>query len=465
MDTGTRQDWAIWLRSQRHFIVNVIVRTTLIFGTIGIVVTFARVASLGHITFNFIYYLATYLVVLLLFLLGRLRADLRAVGFVMAVYAFGALALYSGWLAGGGRVFLVALAAVSSVLLGQRFGWFAMGLSVATYAGFGLAFAMGWTTLQPLPDPTTPGVIIVEGIGFAIAIAMVFASQWLFGRALMAATEATNESRRAWALLSTRASELETANQALQQAHAELEAAYAQVKELNSIKDEFVANVSHELRTPITNMILQQHLLQLKATDEQRKHLEILDRETLRLKTLIESLLLLSRLEQAQAAFTFQEVRLNALVEEYVRDRALLAQQKGLTLEAEACPDPITVSADTNMLGQVLSILLTNALNYTPDGGKVTIRIEARERNGESWGGFSVSDTGPGIPAEEQPHLFTRFFRGQSAHATKASGTGLGLAIAKEIVDRHQGQIEVDSPGISGEGTTFWVWLPPGQHE
>jgi signal transduction histidine kinase len=115
------------------------------------------------------------------------------------------------------------------------------------------------------------------------------------------------------------------------------------------------------------------------------------------------------------------------------------------------------------MLGQVLSILLTNALNYTPDGGKVTIRVEMREEDGRSWGGFSVSDTGPGIPPEEQPRVFTRFFRGQSAHSTKVSGTGLGLAIAKEIVDRHRGQIEVDSTGIPGEGTTFRVWLPLGE--
>jgi hypothetical protein len=174
MTTEPQQDWTIWLRSQRHFIVNVIVGITLIFGTIGIAVAFANVVSHGHITFNFIYYLTTYLVVLTLSLLGRLRDDLRALGFAIAVYAFGALSLYVGWLAGGGRTFLVALAAVSSVLLGQKFGWLAMGLSLATYAGFGLAFAMGWITLQPLPDPTTPVIILIEGLGFLIAIAIVF---------------------------------------------------------------------------------------------------------------------------------------------------------------------------------------------------------------------------------------------------------------------------------------------------
>jgi signal transduction histidine kinase len=118
------------------------------------------------------------------------------------------------------------------------------------------------------------------------------------------------------------------------------------------------------------------------------------------------------------------------------------------------------VQADEGLIGQVLSILLTNAFNYTPADGQVTVSTHSYQSDGKQWAGFRVSDTGPGIAPEDQRHIFERFYRGEAGHASGVPGTGLGLAIAHEIVARHQGRIEVTSDGVPGNGTTFTVWLP-----
>ena len=108
----------------------------------------------------------------------------------------------------------------------------------------------------------------------------------------------------------------------------------------------------------------------------------------------------------------------------------------------------------------MLSILLTNAINYTPTGGQVTIKTQSTQLDGKPYAGFSVSDTGSGIPPYEIPHLFERFFRGKVGRDSGAPGTGLGLAIAKEIVQRHNGKIELAEQKENSIGTTFQIWLP-----
>ena len=118
-----------------------------------------------------------------------------------------------------------------------------------------------------------------------------------------------------------------------------------------------------------------------------------------------------------------------------------------------------------SMIGEALSVLLTNALNYTPQGGRVEVVTQGRHGDDGSWSGISVIDTGPGIPPLEMPHLFERFFRGSAAYKSGAPGTGLGLSIACEIVEQHQGKIEIKSEGIPGKGAEFTIWLPTnGNH-
>ncbi len=238
---------------------------------------------------------------------------------------------------------------------------------------------------------------------------------------------------------------------------AELQAAHDRLQVLSRAKDEFVSNVSHELRTPITNIKLYHDLLD-KRPDRFSHYAAILRREINRLESLIEALLMLSRLDQNREKITFVERDLTALLREFVSDREALAAEKDLTLSLELESAPMMVTADQRLLEQVLSILLTNAFAYTPSGGKVTVRSLERAGDSEHWVGFSVSDTGCGIAPEEQAHLFERFFRGQAGRDSNTPGTGLGLSIAKEIIERHKGQIEVFSEGI-GRGTTFTVWL------
>lgn len=236
-----------------------------------------------------------------------------------------------------------------------------------------------------------------------------------------------------------------------------LQAANERLEVLARVKDEFVSNVSHELRTPITNLKVYHHLLATNP-DELDDRLPVLERETERLNNIIENLLHPSRMDQDAVVFRPGLVNLNVLTSQYVADRAPLAKSKGLSLTVEVQAHLPALEADEGLLGQALGVLLTNALNYTPDHGRVVVRTWSQELQGRMWAGFSVSDTGPGISADDREKLFERFFRGSTGRESAEPGTGLGLAIAKEITDLHSGRIKVES--VAGKGATFTVWLP-----
>lgn len=248
------------------------------------------------------------------------------------------------------------------------------------------------------------------------------------------------------------------AEQELKRRTLELEAANERLTALSRVKDEFVSNVSHELRTPLTNLKLYVGLLTTRP-ERGQAYMLTLKREMERLENMIESLLALSRFDQNRMALPTTQLDLNALVQEYTTDRAALAESKKLTLILTLEPNLPVLWADRNLIGQVISILLTNAINYTPAGGQITLATHQKTTNDGLMAGFRVSDSGPGIPPEEQSQLFSRFFRGQAGRESTISGTGLGLALAKEIVTRYQGYIEVFSEGVPGKGATFQVWL------
>jgi PAS domain S-box-containing protein len=229
------------------------------------------------------------------------------------------------------------------------------------------------------------------------------------------------------------------------------------LKEIDRLKSQFVSDVSHELRTPLTNIRL--YLDLLHQTDDQDKvsrYLETLTRESDRLSHLINDLLSLSRLEAGATEFSPSSIDVNHLLVALAADRNELAAQQGLELVVEADPKLPPAYSDERLLHQVFTNLLTNAMNYTPRGGTITLRTKSVS-NGERVEA-SVEDTGIGIPAEEQPLVFERFYRGHASRATNAPGTGLGLAICKEIIDLSQGQISVASE--PGKGTRMTVQLP-----
>lgn len=230
-------------------------------------------------------------------------------------------------------------------------------------------------------------------------------------------------------------------------------------KELDRLKDEFVSNVSHELRTPIANVKLYLSLLTRGKPEKQPEYLQTLRRETARLEQLIEDLLDLSRLDLGTTKTELGPIDLATLLAPLVADRSALASARQLTVDYQAEPGRVMAVADSTLLVQVASNLLTNAINYTPAGGTVSVIIGWQQSEDQRWATFSVKNSGPGISEADRPHLFERFYRGEAGRKSGAAGTGLGLAISRQIVDRLGGRITVDSQ--PGQGAVFTVWLRP----
>ncbi|HRQ42069.1 MAG TPA: ATP-binding protein [Chloroflexota bacterium] len=229
------------------------------------------------------------------------------------------------------------------------------------------------------------------------------------------------------------------------------------LKEVQRMKEAFVSNVSHELRTPISVLLLYHGTL-VKRPEKLGELIDKIAREIRRLNLIIEDLLRLSRLDQGQIKLAKKPVDLQQLISEAVADRQVLASEKQITLTLKQSLELALAYGDAGLLEQVLSILLTNALNYTPLNGRITVSSVTQSSSEPTMAGFRVQDDGPGIPLDEQKKLFERFYRGHVGRESDAPGTGLGLAIAQEIVARHGGEIVVDSH--PGAGSTFTVWLP-----
>lgn len=240
---------------------------------------------------------------------------------------------------------------------------------------------------------------------------------------------------------------------------AELQDALTKAQAADVFKSEFIANINHELRTPLTNLILYYQMLRAQPTIKTEERLNVIGRELQRLRNLIEDLLNLSRLDLRQISIRLVKQDLNLIIHTLVEDRRALAEERGLTLMANLDQHLQPVPVDEPTIIQVVSNLLTNALNYTPSGGHVTVTTFREERDAHSWACFSVEDDGPGISPDDLPHLFERFYRGRVGQQTGTPGTGLGLAIVKQVVDHHQGQIVI-SAGAQGRGAVFTVRLP-----
>jgi two-component system sensor kinase FixL len=206
-------DWTIWLHQQRRIATNVLMGFIAVLGLMGWIVSLIRVIQERTLTLNFAYYTISYAAVMILYLVRKIPDTWRSFGFLVLLYAFGSLSLYTGWLAGGGRIFLLTMIVVNAILINPRNSFYTAGLILSTYVLFGLAFNRGWLELRMLPDPTAASPILIEGIGFAMNIVMVTGSLWFFGKALMAADQANREAQEARALLNAQAKELEAANQ------------------------------------------------------------------------------------------------------------------------------------------------------------------------------------------------------------------------------------------------------------
>jgi two-component system sensor histidine kinase NblS len=236
--------------------------------------------------------------------------------------------------------------------------------------------------------------------------------------------------------------------------------------ELNAAQSRFISNVSHELRTPLFNIksfIETLHDYNAELTEEQKKEfLETANRETDRLTRLVNDVLDLSRLESGRQ-YRFEGIDLQAPIEQTLRTYRLNAATKKIDLSSEIEPNLPKVWGNYDLLLQVFSNLVGNALKFTPEGGKVTIKAyTCQEPNATQPHRpvqkvrIEVSDTGIGIAPEDQRHIFDRFFRVENRVHT-LEGTGLGLSIVRNIVEKHHSTIYLHSK--VGEGATFWFDL------
>ncbi len=230
-----------------------------------------------------------------------------------------------------------------------------------------------------------------------------------------------------------------------------------QFKTLERLRARFISNISHELRTPLTTIKTYLHLLR-GMPELLPEYLDILEREADWQTRLVEDVLQVSRLDSGAFQMQFGPVGLNALATEVVDAQRPLALAQGLVLECYLAEEGPVARADPDALRMVLSNLVRNSLQYTPSGGRVEVSTGEKELEGRRWATVAVTDTGIGIPKDELPYIFDRFFRGERPRQMQIPGTGLGLSIVKEIVDRHGGRITVESE--EGKGTRFTVWLP-----
>jgi len=230
-----------------------------------------------------------------------------------------------------------------------------------------------------------------------------------------------------------------------------------ELRRLERVRQDFVANVSHEFKTPLTAIQGFAETLLGGALDDptnNRRFLDIIRNHAIRLARLTNDLLKLARIEAGKLEVEFFPVGLIELIEGCAETTLMKASRKQITLEIEVPPGLPAVQGDASLLRDVLQNLLDNAIQYTPAGGHVHVTAEAKGREAV----ITVSDTGLGIPTSDRERIFERFYRVDAARSREAGGTGLGLSIAKHIVEAHNGRLWVDS--VIGEGSKFSFSIP-----
>jgi two-component system, OmpR family, phosphate regulon sensor histidine kinase PhoR len=238
-----------------------------------------------------------------------------------------------------------------------------------------------------------------------------------------------------------------------------------ELRRLENIRKDFVANVSHELRTPLTSIKGYVEALLDGGKDDPEtsvRFLEIILKQSDRLNLILEDLLQLSKIESGQLQFKKEPLHIGSVIERTIAMIKPLAEKKQHRLRSQVAADLPLISGDEERLVQVLANLLDNAIKYTPEGGQITVaarrispsRAEAPRTSIE----LTVTDTGIGIPEQDRPRVFERFYRVDKARSRELGGTGLGLAIVRHIVEGHGGQVWVE--GNMPTGSRFIVRLP-----
>ncbi|WP_243141267.1 sensor histidine kinase [Alkaliphilus pronyensis] len=226
---------------------------------------------------------------------------------------------------------------------------------------------------------------------------------------------------------------------------------------LENMRREFVANVSHELKTPLTTIKSYTETLLDGAADNHQlliRFLKVIETEANRMSRLVRDLLQLSNLDFQQAKWNKKPTEVNQLIDKTAQKLEVYAHNKQQKLELQLLDEEVYVYGDEDRLEQVLLNILSNSIKYTPNNGKIVIKLIKMCQDIT----MEIQDNGIGIPEADMPRIFERFYRVDKARSREMGGTGLGLAIAKEIIEVHDGEIRIISS--EGEGTLVVITLP-----
>jgi len=232
--------------------------------------------------------------------------------------------------------------------------------------------------------------------------------------------------------------------------------------EVDRLKSEFVATVSHELRTPMTSIKGYVDIMLMGAagelSEQQVGFLNIVKGNAERLNILVNDLLDVSRIEAGKVELSIQPLDISTIIAEVVADQNRQAEEeeKAMSFDINLATDLPRVPGDEERVRQILSNLISNAYLYTPDGGEISIQGEVEDE----YIVIAIQDNGIGIAPEDHERIFERFYRGEDPLVLASSGTGLGLAIVMQLIQMHHGRLWLESSGITGEGSTFYVSLP-----
>ena len=368
-------------------------------------------------------------------------------------------------------LYLGATALVSALAgyVAYRFGWinFSPALRWTLLGGYALAsiltFFNVWFSAQMMFDSEHDLLLAVVLLVFAGGMAMVlgyFLSSTITERIhqLKSAAE-----KLAQGDLKTRVpvggrDEVASLAVTFNKMAEHLQASDQKQRELESLRRDLIAWVSHDLQTPLTSMRAILEALSDGVVDDPetiKRYLNIAQRDVRSLSGLIDDLFQMAQLDAGGFPLHRAEASLSDLISDTLESFTQLAKQGEVTLEGSVDPDVDPVHMDTQAIGRVLNNLIGNALRHTPAQGRVSVQVRRTGRGVE----VTVSDTGEGIRAEDLPHVFERFYRGDASRSrNRGAGAGLGLAIARSIVQAHSGDITVESR--AGGGTRFTFLIP-----
>jgi signal transduction histidine kinase len=236
---------------------------------------------------------------------------------------------------------------------------------------------------------------------------------------------------------------------------------FDEMGQLDQMKSDFIAIASHELRTPLGLILGHAASLREAVAEEQRSDVDIIVRNAMSLKEIIDNIANLDNIRRGITRFRHRPASMRRIVEEVLDSFVEEAHQKGVSMSADISPDNLVVECDASKITIVLSNLVKNAVAFTESGGHVQINVEQIP----SYVKVSVIDQGIGIPAKDLPHIFERFYQVESHLTRKHGGIGLGLSVARLMVELHSGRIWAES--VEGKGSTFNFILPhvPAQAE